>query len=362
MKKRLAVALAAVMVAGSLAGCAGSGTTAAPETKAETQAKAGESETEKKAEEKTEEKTEEKAGGQAADTEKTMMIGVIPKSTLFDFYKMVRQGAEDAAAEHGYTINYQGTNSSTDTATQQNIVEDMMMSGIDALVISSIDAKAINDTMASLDVPVITFDDEMDPSVCLTTVSVNHEAAAAAGAAYIAEKLPEGGKVAVVSSEAGSDVIQQRDRGFENELKKHDQFELVGIYHTEGDREKAANIMQDLLSEHPDLVAVFCCNEGASAGASKMLKDEGRTDILAVGYDSSEELINNIYDGSLDALISQNPYGLGYNSVKAAIEAIDGKNDFPDVTESPYWLIDADNIHDPEVIKILDPLGTLNLK
>ena len=32
--------------------------------------------------------------------------------------------------------------------------------------------------------------------------------------------------------------------------------------------------MQDLLSEHPDLVAVFCCNEGASAGASKMFKDE----------------------------------------------------------------------------------------
>ena len=133
---------------------------------------------------------------------------------------MVRQGAEDAAAEHGYTINYQGTNSSTDTAAQQNIVEDMDMAGMDALVISSIDAKAINDTIASLKVPVITFDDEMDPSVCMTTVSVNHEAAAAAGAAYIAEKLPDGGKVAVVSSEAGSDVIQQRDRGFENELKK----------------------------------------------------------------------------------------------------------------------------------------------
>ena len=358
MKKRLAVTLAAVMLAGSLAGCAGGGTTAAPETQAQTQAEAAKTEAEKTEAEKTEEPpAEEKPAAEA-----TKVIGVIPKSTLFDFYKMVRQGAEDAAAEHGYTINYQGTNSSTDTAAQQNIVEDMDMAGMDALVISSIDAKAINDTIASLKVPVITFDDEMDPSVCLTTVSVNHEAAAAAGAAYIAEKLPNGGKVAVVSSEAGSDVIQQRDRGFENELKKHDKFELVGIYHTEGDREKAANIMQDLLSEHPDFVAVFCCNEGASAGASKMLKDEGRTDILAVGYDSSEELINNIYDGSLDALISQNPYGLGYNSVTAAIEAIEGKTDFQDVTESPYWLIDADNIHDPEVIKILDPLGTLNLK
>lgn len=341
MKKRLAAVLAVAVVSGMLFGCSNS--EKAPVVSTES--------TEKMAEK---EKTEGK--------EKTKVIGVIPKSTLFDFYKMVRQGAEDAAAENGYTINYQGTNTSTDTATQQNIVEDMDMAGMDALVISSIDAKAINDVIEGLDVPVVTFDDEMDPSVCVTTVSVNHESAAAAGAEYIAEKLPEGGKVAVISSEAGSDVIQQRDRGFETELSKHENFELIGIFHTEGSREKAANVMQDLLSEHPDLVAVFCCNEGSSAGASKILKDEGRTDIVAVGYDSSEELINNIYDGSLDALISQNPYGLGYNSVKAAIEAIDGKTDFPDVTESPYWLIDADNIHDSEVIHILDPLGTLNLK
>lgn len=356
MKGRFIAGFAAVMLAGAMCGCSGAGgnTTQAPETAAQ--------------------REENTQGGDAARTQdpgaaqeaaggsQTKVIGVIPKSTLFDFYKMVRQGAEDAAAERGYTINYQGTNSSTDTAAQQNIVEDMDMAGMDGLVISSIDAKAIYDTIGALQVPVVSFDDEMDPAVCCTTVSVNHESASAAGAAYIAEKLPDGGKVAVVSAEAGSDVIQQRDRGFSEELAKHEQFDLVGIYHTEGDREKATNTMQDLLSEHPDLVAVFCCNEGASAGVSKVLKDEGRTDILAVGYDSSEELINNIYDGCLDALISQNPYGLGYNSVAAAIEAIEGRTDFPDVTESPYWLIDQENIHDPEVIQVLDPLGTLNLQ
>lgn len=127
MKKRLAVTLAAVMLAGSLAGCAGGGeTTAAPETQAQTRAEAAKTEAEKAEAEKTEEPpAEEKTAAEA-----TKVIGVIPKSTLFDFYKMVRQGAEDAAAEHGYTINYQGTNSSTDTAAQQNIVEDMDMAEI----------------------------------------------------------------------------------------------------------------------------------------------------------------------------------------------------------------------------------------
>ena len=90
MKKRVAIALAAVMAMGSLVGCVGSGTTA---TISETKTKVEESGVETKAEEKAENK--------GIDTEKTMVIGVIPKSTLFDFYKMVRQGAEDAATERG---------------------------------------------------------------------------------------------------------------------------------------------------------------------------------------------------------------------------------------------------------------------
>lgn len=83
MKKRLAVTLAAVMLAGSLAGCAGGGTTAAPETQAQTQAEAAKTEAEKTEAEKTEEPpAEEKPAAEA-----TKVIGVIPKSTLFDFYK-----------------------------------------------------------------------------------------------------------------------------------------------------------------------------------------------------------------------------------------------------------------------------------
>ena len=61
-------------------------------------------------------------------------------------------------------------------------------------------------------------------------------------------------------------------------------------------------------------------------------------------------------------IVSQNPYGLGYNSVKQAIAAANGQAEFPEFIENDYVLVTSDNIHDENIIKILDPLGSMNLK
>ena len=114
--------------------------------------------------------------------------------------------------------------------------------------------------------------------------------------------------------------------------------------------------------ENADLKGIFMVNEGTTEGACQVLKNEGRDDLVVFGYDTSESLVNYVYDGVLDGMVSQNPYGLGYNSVKQAIAAIEGQRDFEEFIENDYVLVTSDNIHDPDIIKILDPLGTMNLK
>lgn len=299
-----------------------------------------------------------------AETTKTetKIIGLIPQSTLYVFYDYVKKGAEDAASEAGYTINYQGTTTDTDGTGQRKIVEDMMVSGVDALAISATNADAVNDLLKTLGVPVIAWDCSVDSSACLTTVSVDHYKAAAAVADYMIEKLPDGGKFAVISTNAGNSVIADRENGFIETMESHSGFECIGPFYTDGDLEKSANTMQDLLTENPDLKGVFMVNEGCTEGASQTLKDENRSDIMAIGYDTSESLIQYVYDGILDGMISQNPYGLGYNSVKAAIEAVEGKTDFEEKIVNDYMLVTADNIHDADIIKILDPLGTMAIQ
>ena len=163
---------------------------------------------------------------------------------------------------------------------------------------------------------------------------------------------PEGGLFAVISTNAGNAVIQDREKGFMETLTAQEGFECIGPFYTDGDLEKTANTMQDLLMENEDLKGVFLVNEGTTEGACQMLKNEG----------TSEALIKNVYDGVLDGMVSQNPYGLGYNSVKQAIAAAEVQEDFPEFIENDYVLVTSENIHDEDIIKILDPLGTMGLK
>lgn len=301
-------------------------------------------------------------GGTAFAEEKTMTIGLIPQSTLFVFYDYVQKGANDAAQEEGYTINYQGTTTDTDGTGQRQIVEDMMVTGIDALAISATNADAVNDLLKSLEVPVVAWDCSVDSEACVTTVSVDHYNASSAVAEYVMEQCPEGGLFAVISTNAGNAVIQDREKGFMETLEAGEGYECIGPFYTDGDLEKTANTMQDLLLENEDLKGVFMVNEGTTEGACQTIKNEGREDLLVFGYDTSESLINYVYDGVLDGMVSQNPYGLGYNSVKQAIAAAKGETDFPEFIENDSVLITSENIHEEDIIAILDPIGTMNLE
>lgn len=297
-----------------------------------------------------------------SDGEKTKVIGLIPQSTLFVFYDYVLKGANDAAEEAGYEINYQGTTTDTDGTGQREIVEDMLVTGVDAIAISATNADAVNDLLKGLDIPVIAWDTELNPSAVETTVSVDHYKASQEAANFMIEKSPEGGKFAVISTNAGNKVIQQREKGFMDTLNAREGFETIGPFYTDGDLEKTANTMQDLLIENQDLKGVFMVNEGTSEGVCQTVKNEGRGELILVGYDTSESLINYVYDGILDAMVSQNPYGLGYNAIKQAIAAIEGQTEFEEFIENESILITSENIHDEDIIKILDPIGTMNLK
>lgn len=118
MKKATSVCLATLMAAFALAGCSGGEVSSTPSyapssVRAET----------------------------VDDGEK--VIGVIPKSTMYDYWKMVRLGCEDAAAEEGYTIRYQGTGTDTDIEGQIKIVEDFVTAGVDAIVISPVNSDSL---------------------------------------------------------------------------------------------------------------------------------------------------------------------------------------------------------------------------
>ena len=95
-------------------------------------------------------------------------------------------------------------------------------------------------------------------------------------------------------------------------------------------------------------------------GVSLTIRDEQRQDVCVIGYDSSMDLIQSIYDGALTGTVAQDPHNVGYLSVQAALKVLKGES-VEATTFVPAVYVDADNVHDADVIKVLDPLGTLGL-
>lgn len=134
---------------------------------------------------------------------------------------------------------------------------------------------------------------------------------------------PKGGKVAIVAFHAGSQTNDQRVQGFEKGLKKHPKLKLVETQYSENDYNQALTVTQNILTAHPDLKGIFAANEASDVGAVeavRMSKKLGQ--VKLVGWDTSPDELEGITAGDVYALVSQDPFRMGYDGVVSAEKAI----------------------------------------
>jgi len=84
--------------------------------------------------------------------------------------------------------------------------------------------------------------------------------------------------------------------------------------------------------------------------AVKELNQAG--DIIVIGFDSGQAQIDAIRDGTMAGAITQNPVGIGYETVKAAVDALNGE-ELPEAIDTGFSWYDAENIDDEEIQAVL---------
>ena len=137
----------------------------------------------------------------------------------------------------------------------------------------------------------------------------------------LAELIGGKGKVAVVSFDQTSQTGIERRDGFVDQMAKaHGDIEIVAIEYGGGDHLKSAEITKTLLQAYPDLKGIFGTNEGSAIGVAIGKKETG-SDIVVVGYDSGKAQTDAIREGTIAGAITQNPVGIGYETVKAGLAA-----------------------------------------
>lgn len=294
--------------------------------------------------------------GTAAANGEKLQIAVVPGSTGYFFWGSLHAGAVDAGKEIGAEIIWRGTATQSDITGQLNILQDFVNQGVDGIAFAANDTQALGQVVSAAEaakIPIVSADAGIDPQ-SIPLIATDNEAAAALAADFVGEKLGGEGQVALLPFLATSATSQAREKGFTDRIKeKYPNIEIVASQYTEGDVNNALNIMSDILRSNPDLDAVFGLNEPSVIGAMRAI-DQAGADVLTIGFDNAPDEVAGLASGTLDALVVQDPYKIGYDAVMTLNEMIAG-NEVPEFTDTGAVLVTSDNMNDPDVQKLLDP-------
>ncbi len=282
-------------------------------------------------------------------------IALVSKGFQHQFWQAVKVGAEKAAAEFNVDVTYEGPDGEGAVDRQMDMISAALAKKPAALGIAAIDSQATVPLLMQAKeagIPVIAFDSGVASDIPVTTASTDNLASAALAADKMAELIGGEGKVAVVSFDQTSQTGIERRDGFVNQIAKaHPGIEIVAVEYGGGDHLKSAEITKTLLQAYPDPKGIFGTNEGSAIGVAIGKKEVG-SKVVVVGYDSGKAQTDAIRDGTIAGAITQNPVGIGYETVKAGVMAAKGEAVPAHIDTGFYWY-DATNIDDPTIAAVL---------
>ena len=261
-------------------------------------------------------------------------IPIIVKDTTSFYWQIVLAGARKAGKDLGVNVPELGAQSESDISGQISILENAVAGKPAAVVISPTEFKALGKPVdeAAKKVPIIGIDSSADSKAFtsfLTTDNVQGGRIAADGLAEgITAKYGKAeGDVALITSLPGVGSLDARAKGFKEELAaKYPGLKLVADKVADGQATTALNIMTDLITANPDLKGVFASNLIMAQGAGQAIAENKKADtIKLIGFDSDDKLVGFLKDGTIYALVVQDPYRMGYDGVKTALAISKGE-------------------------------------
>ena len=199
--------------------------------------------------------------------------------------------------------------------------------------------------------PVIAFDSGVDSVIPRTTATTDNVAAAGLAADKMAELIGKSGEVAIVVHDDHSRTGIDRRDGFVTRMKTYHDIKIVSVQYGGGDKAKSAEITKAILEQYPEIKGIFGANEGSAIGVLNAVK-EMQKKIVIIGYDSGKEQKAAVASGEMAGAISQNPVGMGYKTVEAAVKAIKGEQ-LPKVIDTGFYWWDKNNMNDPKIAAVL---------
>ena len=284
-------------------------------------------------------------------------IAVIPMGRSHVYWVSAHAGAVKAAREDNVDILWNGPATESDYSGQLQIVENMINQHVDVICLAPIDRKALAnavDRASAAGIPVVIWDSPVDSKNFVAQIATDNYAAGQLGADRMGEILKGKGKIVEVACQPGSASTMAREQGFEDKIKAaYPGIQIVDKRYGMADVAKSMTVAENMLTAFPDLDGMFGSNESSTVGAARALTSS-KSKVKLVGFDSSPTLIEGLKDGVIDSLVTQNPFDMGYKSVKAAISKLNGGT-LEQIQKLPAVVVTKANLDEPAIHSRLFP-------
>ena len=285
-------------------------------------------------------------------------VALIAKSTETEFWLSVFAGAEAAATEYNLKLTITGPETEEDYGTQNQMVADAVAEGAQAIVFSAIDyennAAAIDDA-AKKGAKIVAIDSSVDSQAVSTYIGTDNYAAGQMAAQAALDRIVGTLRIGIVNYDMNSANGQERERGARDLFSSTGRAEVVAAINTLAEAGHAREDTAQMLADHPGINVLLAFNEPTSVGAAQAVEELGLSeDVFLVGFDSNVATVEGLQTGSVDALIVQNPYAMGYLGVESAYKLLSGQGTgLTAVVDTSTQIVDRDNLFSMDSQKAL---------
>lgn len=254
-------------------------------------------------------------------------IYYISKDKISNFWFIINQGINDMASLVGASFIWDAPEERS-VDKQIEIITNAANNGADAMLIAALDPVGVSSAIEyakSLGVKIIYLDTPSTEEGIVTLATNDYIAGVTAGENMIIELAAAGyrqGTIGIVSDSIMSTNTRERVNGFRSALATNRNFKLLNTQF--GPNTESALIIADsYIANNPDLVGIYGTNEDTTIGVGYAISKSG-IPIVGIGFDFPPETEKLLENGSLKAVMVQNPYTMGYLGMAETIAALKG--------------------------------------
>lgn len=257
------------------------------------------------------------------------MIAFVPKAMDSEFWLTMRAGAEKAIeGRDDVVLSVLAPDREINVDQQVSILEDQIQRGARALVVAPAGSAQVMPVLQNAigrKIPVILVDSDAPLPGKSSYAGTDNRAGGTLAAKHVIDKVGSG-NIAIITGVPGNQSQDDRAAGFLETIASVPGIQVVSRQPASSERSLGLTVMENILTAHPDIKAVFATNDQMALGAVEAIMARSpKAGIVVVGFDATAEAVQAIIEGRMSASVAQRPFEMGRRSVEAALALMDGR-------------------------------------